>query len=36
LPGVLNPHSMTMSMPMLLKDFSLAGGALILSGVSRN
>jgi len=33
LPGLGNPQTMQMSMTMLLKDLSLAGGALLLSGL---
>ena len=33
LPGVMNPDTMMMSMPHLLKDVALNGGALLLAGI---
>jgi putative oxidoreductase len=33
LPGVLNAETMMSSMPNLLKDLSLTGGALLLAGL---
>ena len=35
LPGVMNPDTWQSSMPNLLKDLALAGGALIISGISK-
>lgn len=32
LPGVLNPETMMMAMPALLKDVALAGAAFLLAG----
>lgn len=36
IPMVLNPETMMAAMPNLLKDVSLAGAALMLSGISEN
>jgi putative oxidoreductase len=34
-PGVMNADTMQMAMPMMLKDMALAGGALIIAGISK-
>lgn len=36
LPGIFNPETMGMSMPGMLKDLSLAGGALLVVSLKDN